>query len=47
MLADELLASDLPDDPYLRVDLLGYFPSQMRPTYRRRWRRTRCAARSS
>ena len=29
VLADELLASDLPDDPYLRDDLLGYFPSRM------------------
>lgn len=29
VLADELLASDLPDDPYLREDLLGYFPSRM------------------
>ncbi len=29
VLADELLASDLPDDPYLRVDLLAYFPERM------------------
>ncbi len=29
VLADELLASDLPDDPYLRQDLLVYFPSRM------------------
>ena len=29
VLADELLSSDLPDDPYLRVDLLSYFPSRM------------------
>lgn len=29
VLADELLASDLPDDPYLRDDLLAYFPSRM------------------
>ena len=29
VLADELLASDLPDDPYLRVDLLAYFPPRM------------------
>jgi glutamate dehydrogenase len=34
VLADELLASDLPDDPFLRSDLLGYFPSQMRQRYR-------------
>ena len=26
VLADELLASDLPDDPYCDVDLVGYFP---------------------
>ncbi|RYB95105.1 NAD-glutamate dehydrogenase [Nocardioides oleivorans] len=31
VLADELIGSDLPDDPYLREDLLGYFPSRMRP----------------
>jgi glutamate dehydrogenase len=29
VLADELLASDLPDDPYLRQDLLAYFPARM------------------
>ena len=29
VLADELLASDLPDDPYLRDDLLAYFPQRM------------------
>ena len=26
VLADELLASDLPDDPYCHVDLTAYFP---------------------
>lgn len=31
VLADELVASDLPDDPYLREDLLAYFPSRMKP----------------
>jgi glutamate dehydrogenase len=31
VLADELIASDLPDDPYLRDDLLAYFPSRMKP----------------
>ncbi len=33
VLADELLDSDLPDDPYLREDLLGYFPSRMQADY--------------
>ena len=31
VLADELIDSDLPDDPYLRDDLLAYFPSRMKP----------------
>ncbi|HEV2797330.1 MAG TPA: NAD-glutamate dehydrogenase domain-containing protein [Nocardioides sp.] len=31
VLADELIDSDLPDDPYLREDLLAYFPKQMVP----------------
>ncbi|RYC13305.1 NAD-glutamate dehydrogenase [Nocardioides zhouii] len=31
VLADELIESDLPDDPYLREDLLAYFPKQMVP----------------
>ena len=30
VLADEILSSDLPDDPYLREDLISYFPSRMR-----------------
>ena len=30
VLADELLASDLPDDPYLHLDLMAYFPAQIR-----------------
>ncbi len=30
VLADELLASDLPDDPYLHIDLMGYFPTKMK-----------------
>nr|WP_246416109.1 NAD-glutamate dehydrogenase [Nocardioides luti] len=30
VLAEELLASDLPDDPYLAIDLRAYFPRQMR-----------------
>jgi len=31
VLADELIDSDLPDDPYLREDLMAYFPSRMKP----------------
>ena len=31
VLAEELVDSDLPDDPYLREDLLAYFPSRMKP----------------
>ncbi len=34
VLADELLATDIADDPFLRTDLFGYFPLQMRQTYR-------------
>ncbi|WP_240181871.1 NAD-glutamate dehydrogenase [Nocardioides sp. 616] len=34
VLADELLATELPDDPYLRLDLITYFPSNMRQDYR-------------
>ncbi len=36
VLADQLLESDLPDDSFLRSDLFGYFPTQMRQTYRER-----------
>jgi glutamate dehydrogenase len=34
VLADELLDTDLADDPFLRNDLFGYFPTNMRQTYR-------------
>jgi glutamate dehydrogenase len=34
VLADELLASDLPDDPYLDLDLRAYFPQQVREGFR-------------
>jgi glutamate dehydrogenase len=30
VLADELVESDLPDDPYCHVDLVGYFPTQLK-----------------
>jgi glutamate dehydrogenase len=30
LLADKLIDSDLPDDPYLHVDLMAYFPRQLR-----------------
>ena len=33
VLADELLESDLPDDPYLLEDLQQYFPSRMKPDH--------------
>jgi glutamate dehydrogenase len=34
VLADELLAGDLPDDAYLDLDLYQYFPSAMRQRFR-------------
>jgi glutamate dehydrogenase len=34
VLADELLAGDLPDDPYLDMDLTAYFPTPMRTSFR-------------
>ena len=34
VLADELLESGLPDDPFLRSDLYQYFPTPMRQVYR-------------
>ncbi len=30
VLAEELVASDLPDDPYLHLDLMAYFPTPVR-----------------
>src|SRR3954454_20015060 len=36
VLADELIGTDLADDPFLRNDLFCYFPSKMRQTYRER-----------
>ncbi len=34
VLAEELLAGELPDDPYLDLDLKAYFPTQMREQFR-------------
>jgi glutamate dehydrogenase len=34
VLADELIDTDLAEDPFLRTDLFSYFPQQMRQTYR-------------
>ncbi|WP_310964370.1 NAD-glutamate dehydrogenase [Nocardioides terrisoli] len=34
VLADRLLQTDIADDPFLRSDLYGYFPSKMRQGYR-------------
>src|SRR3954453_9642406 len=36
VLSADLLATDLADDPFLRVDLFSYFPAQMRQTFRDR-----------
>jgi glutamate dehydrogenase len=36
VLAEDLIATELPDDPFLRSDLFGYFPTQMRQAYRDR-----------
>ena len=48
VLAEELIDSDLPDDPYCHVDLTAYFPTQIREGFETSDRRaTRCAARSS
>jgi glutamate dehydrogenase len=33
VLAEQLLASDLPDDPYLDIDLRAYFPTLMRERF--------------
>jgi len=33
VLADRLLATDLPEDPYLEQDLVGYFPEPIRDGY--------------
>ncbi len=33
VLAEELVASDLPDDPYLQLDLMAYFPGPVRTAF--------------
>ena len=38
VLANELIESDLPDDPYLDVDLVAYFPQQIREGFSRQIR---------
>jgi glutamate dehydrogenase len=38
VLADELIDTDLADDPFLRNDLFSYFPTKMRQTYREEMR---------
>ncbi|MDH3968345.1 MAG: NAD-glutamate dehydrogenase [Rhodospirillales bacterium] len=35
VLYEEILSSDLPDDLYLRDDLIGYFPGPLRKTYQK------------
>ena len=47
-LYEELLASDLPDDPHLAGELERYFPTAAPAALpARAWRAIRCAARSS
>ena len=36
VLSDELLKTDVAEDPFLRGDLFAYFPQRMRQTYRER-----------
>ena len=45
-LYQHLLDTDLPDDDFLRGDLLDYFPSLCARNTRRIWRGTSCLARS-
>jgi len=35
VLYDEILASDLPDNPYMNDDLVNYFPTALRKSYRK------------
>ncbi len=36
VLAEELIATDLPDDPYLHLDLMAYFPKPMQDGFERK-----------
>ena len=47
VLEDEILDSDLPDDPYLTDRLISYFPSLLRERYAAGCLRTACTGRSS
>lgn len=40
-LYDQMIASDMPDDPYLERDLVEYFPTPLRKTYRKHINRHR------
>ena len=46
VLAEDLLRSDLPDDPFLRSELFSYFPARCARATAARWSSTSCAARS-
>ena len=45
-LHDEILDSDLPDDPLLEGELVRYFPTALQQKYEPRSAPTGCAARS-
>ena len=47
ILAEELIDTDLPDDPSLATELVSYFPTALQEQYRAAWTSTGCAERSS